>query len=146
MAIKKKNIAGSKSAKAGGKNYLSGKSKPRIASGKKASVRGSSSRSVLEEHDALYTISSRLRPIGNSKGVIIPNRVIEEAGISPEAELVIQASDGVILISEAKSLPGVNTDLSTWEEQFRKAIKEGKEPENDLWGNIQNRFDKEEWS
>jgi antitoxin component of MazEF toxin-antitoxin module len=56
----------------------------------------------LEEEAVLYSVSSRLRRIGNSRGVILSNRLIEEAGIAPDAELVLKAVEGVIIIAEAK--------------------------------------------
>lgn len=39
----------------------------------------------------------------------------------------------------------VNTDLSSWGKQFKKAIKEDYKPESDLWGGVQNAFDRKEW-
>ena len=101
---------------------------------------------ILRENESHYTIQSRIREIGNSKGVILSNRVIEEAGFSVEADLLIHASEGIIIIQEVKNRPAVNTDLSTWDAQFKKAIKEGRKPEGDLWGHIENSFDKEEWT
>ena len=100
--------------------------------------------SRLKEPQATYTVTSRMRSIGNSKGVILPGRLIEEAGISPDADLLISAADGVIQISQA-SAGGINTDLSTWDAQFRQAIKKAK-PGSDLWDGIKNRFDEEEWT
>ena len=82
----------------------------------------------------------------NSKGVILPNRIIEEAGIAPNADVIIQVADGVILICEADSLNSVNTNLSSWDEQFKTAIKRGNKPKADVWDGIQNRFDEEEWA
>jgi antitoxin component of MazEF toxin-antitoxin module len=127
---KKKNTPESPSAKAVGNHYRSKESRT----------------PVLKEPNQPYTISSRIRPIGNSKGVILPNRVIEEAGISPDADLIIQVSDGVILITEVKSPGNVKTDLSSWEEHFKNAIKMGNQPEPDVWEGMQNHFDKEEWT
>jgi antitoxin component of MazEF toxin-antitoxin module len=107
---------------------------------------GVAKKSVLNEPSPSYSISSRIRPIGNSKGVILPNRVIEEAGISPDADLIIQVSDGVIMIAEAKSPGSVNTNLSSWDEHFKHAKKMGNKPGTDVWDGMQNRFDKEEWT
>ena len=101
---------------------------------------------VLKEPNQPYSVSSRIRAIGNSKGVILSNRVIREAGISPDADLIIQVSDGVILIAEAKSAGRVNTDLPSWDEHYKKAIKKGNKPEPDEWEGMQNRFDEEEWT
>src|SRR4051794_36477352 len=76
-------------------------------------------KSVLNDMNPSYSITSRIRPIGNSKGIILPNRVIEESRISPTADLVIRAGDGVILIAEAESHRRVNTSLSSWDDQFK---------------------------
>jgi len=102
--------------------------------------------SVLNESDVSYSIASKIRSIGNSKGVILPTRIIEEAGISPDADLIIQVSAGVIMIAEAKPPASVNTDLSSWDKQFKNAIKMGNKPETDVWDAIQNGFDEEEWT
>src|SRR6476620_7486937 len=50
--------------------------------------------SILKEQPPSYSIASRIRAIGNSKGVILPNRIIEETGIAPDADILIQVSDG----------------------------------------------------
>jgi antitoxin MazE len=91
---------------------------------------------------AFYT--SRIRAIGNSKGVILNNRLIETAGLNVEADIMIQANDGVITIIQMKA-PGVNTDLSTWDKQFKAAIRKGARPEGDLFEGMANDFDSKEW-
>lgn len=103
-------------------------------------------KSVLKEPSALYTTSSKIRSIGNSKGVILSLQVIEEAGIPFDANVIIKVTDGEIIIKQDKSFQAINTDLSTWELQFKKAIKHGNKSEADLWGGIQNHFDEEEWT
>lgn len=100
----------------------------------------------ISEAPGAYAASSKIRQIGNSKGVILPNRIIEEAGISPDADLIIKVEDGVIMIAEAKVEGSVNTDLSSWDKQFKNAIKMGNKPETDLWDNMKNQFDEEEWA
>jgi antitoxin component of MazEF toxin-antitoxin module len=102
--------------------------------------------SILNESNPTYSISSKIRPIGNSKGVILPNRVIEEAGISADADLIIRVYEGVIVIAESRETININTDLSTWDEQFKKAIKKGIKPETDVWDGMQNQFDEEGWT
>ena len=91
-------------------------------------------------------VSSRIRAIGNSRGVILSNQLIDRAGISPDADIVISAFKGMITIIEAKKTSQVNTDLSTWDEAFKKANRAGKKPEGDLWEGIGNTFDAEEWT
>lgn len=128
------------------KNYQSKESSLKHKSKKKLMNEGVSGMSALNEPVQSYSISSKIRPIGNSKGVILPNRVIEEAGISPDADLIIQVAEGLIIIAEAKSTGSVNTDLSSWDEQFKKVIKLGNKSEPDLWGGMQNSFDEEGWT
>jgi len=98
--------------------------------------------SYAEEPVASYT--SRIRAIGNSKGVILNNQLIEAAGISQDADIIINAGAGIIYIVEAKA-PGINTDLSTWDKQFKAAIKKGATPEKDMFEGLENEFDKKEW-
>jgi len=146
MKSKKKNISESQSGKHDGKNYRAVDSSPKHRPGKKQMGEKMPLVPVVKEPNPSYSVSSRIRQIGNSKGVILPNRVIEEARISPDADLIIQVSDGVILIAEARSPGSVNTDLSSWDEQFKNAIKRGNKPETDVWDGMQNRFDEEEWA
>jgi hypothetical protein len=90
-----------------------------------------------------YSSSGKIRSIGNSRGVILNNRILEEAGISTESNVLIHASKGAIIIMEEKTNSAANTDLSTWETQFKKA--KSQKPDADLWGDIKNEFDLEEW-
>jgi hypothetical protein len=39
----------------------------------------------------------------------------------------------------------INTKLSTWEAQLKRAIRNGDKPETDLFEAMENTFDKEEW-
>jgi antitoxin component of MazEF toxin-antitoxin module len=100
---------------------------------------------LAKEFSPVYSVSSKLRDIGNSKGVILNNRVIAQAGITPEADLIIHASDGVVII-QVKETANVNTNLSSWDAQYKKAMKKGKRPEGDVWEGMENKFDQEEWT
>ena len=88
--------------------------------------------------------TSRIRPIGNSRGVILNSEAMAPAGLDPEADIIIQASKGVITIVQVKQT-GFNTVLSTWDKQFKAAIKKGALPEDDLFDGMNNRFDTKEW-
>jgi len=116
-----------------------------IAAGKEYLVSGSYKKntkvSVLEEPLASYT--SRIRAIGNSKGVILNNQLIESAGLSPEMDILIVAAEGAITITQKDA--GVNTDISTWDKQFKNAVKKGAKPEGDLFEGMKNDFDEKEW-
>lgn len=87
---------------------------------------------------------SRMRRIGNSKGVILSTRVIEAAGLNASDEIIIQAIDGAVYILPLQT-GDVNTDLSTWDRQFKKAMKAGDRPEGDMFGELLNEFDTNEW-
>lgn len=92
----------------------------------------------------LASSTSRLRAIGNSKGVILNNQLIEKAGLNADMDVVIRAEEGVITIIQVKE-PPVNNDLSTWDKQFKAAIKKGAKPEKDLFGGMTNDFEVNEW-
>jgi antitoxin component of MazEF toxin-antitoxin module len=89
------------------------------------------------------SIVTKIRAIGNSRGVILNSQLIEAAGINSEAEIIIKAAKGVIVI-QAKA-PVINTNLSTWDKQFKAAIKKGAKPEKDLFNGAGNEFDLKEW-
>ena len=89
-------------------------------------------------------ITSRLRPIGNSRGLILNSKLIDAAGLNADADIMIEARDGVITIIQMKS-PVANTDLSAWDKQFKAAIKKGAKPEGDLFESMANDFDLKEW-
>jgi antitoxin MazE len=98
--------------------------------------------SQADEPSVEYT--TRIRPIGNSNGVILNNQLLDFAGLDAEREIVLRALNGLITIKQAKK-PAVNTDLSTWDKQFKAAIKAGDIPEGDMWEGMENEFDKTEW-
>lgn len=114
------------------------------AGGKKRTPPGITSRELTNPVKSKASIRSRIRPIGNSKGVILSNHIIEAAGLNAAADIVIQAADGVIYILQLKT-PEVNTDLSTWDKQFKEAIKTGNKPDDDLFNGMANEFDSKEW-
>ena len=92
-----------------------------------------------------HSVITRLRPFGNSKGVILSNKLLQSAGIDNKNDIEVYANKGSIIISQVKQLQKVNTDLSTWDKQFKDAIKNGALPDNDLFEEMQNDFDKTEW-
>lgn len=96
------------------------------------------------KQDALIMYQSRLRAIGNSKGVILNNDLIETSGIRFEEDIILYAAVGSITIVQAKA-EDVNTDLSSWGKQFKAAFKKGFKPEDDMFTDMSNEFDKNEW-
>lgn len=91
------------------------------------------------------SVSTRIRKIGNSKGILLNNRIINKAGIEDGAEVIVTAGKNRIIITPAQSKRKINTDISTWKAQFKAAIKAGDKPETDLFEGMENEFDKEEW-
>ena len=91
------------------------------------------------------SVSGRIRKIGNSKGILLSNSMIKELGVGDDAEVIVTAEKGRIIIMAAGNKSKINTDLSTWEAQFRNAIKNGEKPEKDMFNGLENKFDKEEW-
>src|SRR4051812_5599605 len=91
------------------------------------------------------SMRSKIRSVGNSKGIILSNQLLQKAGLSEHAEITVTALEGQIIIMEIKSPESVNTDLSSWEQQFKNAIKKGAVPEKDLFSGMANEFDQDEW-
>jgi len=97
----------------------------------------------LNEPEVTYT--SKIRAFGNSSGVILNSQLMQTAGLVPDQDILIQARTGIISIIQVKET-GVNLDLSSWDKQFKSAIKKtGTRPESDLFGGMENEFDKKEW-
>lgn len=91
------------------------------------------------------SITGRIRKIGNSKGILLSNSMIKELGVEDNAAVIVTSEKGRIIIKPAENKRKINTDLSTWEAQFKAAIKMGDKPEKDLFEGMENKFDKEEW-
>jgi antitoxin component of MazEF toxin-antitoxin module len=97
---------------------------------------------IIREPEVSY--SSRVRAIGNSKGVILNSQALEVSGLNPDGDILVQAGKGFITIVSAKRTP-VNTDLSTWDKHFKSVIKTGMKPETDLFEGLENDFDSKGW-
>ena len=102
----------------------------------------SGSDSHVNEPAVEYT--AKIRAIGNSKGVILNNQLMDFAGLAADEDIIIRATNGQITIKQAEKYI-VNTDRSTWEKQLKAAIKAGNIPEGDMWEGLENEFDKTEW-
>ncbi len=77
--------------------------------------------------------------IGNSKGLIIPKKLLSAFGEAKQVD--IQAKDGGLIITPLAE----HKSRSNWEQQFYDAIAKGIIPENDLI-DVENDFDKKEWT
>jgi antitoxin component of MazEF toxin-antitoxin module len=91
-----------------------------------------------------HAVKSRIRAIGNSKGVILNNQLLKDANINTDADVVAFADEGKIIIMQAKNTD-INTDISTWDLQFKAAKKKGFKPKGDLFDGLRNDFDSKEW-
>ncbi len=77
-----------------------------------------------------------LTKIGNSKGVIIPAKVLQECGFEDKANLEIR-NGSLVLSANKKPRDG-------WEEKFIRKLKSG-DDNKPLMAEFQNEFDNEEW-
>ena len=91
-------------------------------------------------------VRTKIRSIGNSRGIILSNKLLQKAGLAQDADIIVTAHNGQIIIVELKVQGVVNTDLSSWEKQFKQAIKKRNVSEKDLFEGIRNEFDQNEWT
>lgn len=91
----------------------------------------------------LLQAKSVFRDNSNSKGIVISRKMMDLAGIHTK-NIIIEASKGEIRIRPIDDKK-VNTDLSSWDKQFKDAMKLGQVPDSDLFDGMKNKFDEEEW-
>ena len=82
-------------------------------------------------------MKTTLRKIGNSSGVILSKKIVEELNIEPKDELELLVKDGVILIKK------IAEPREFWKEQFLKA---GVSQDSKVLIDFPNQFDEEEWT
>ena len=82
-------------------------------------------------------MTTRIRKIGNSSGIIISKRMLEELNIEPKDELELTVKDGKILIQK------IDEPRKDWKE---KLLKAGSMQEKGDLMEFQNDFDTEEWT
>ena len=82
---------------------------------------------------------TRLKKIGNSKGITLSKHLLEQYQFEDEVE-ILPLENG-ILIMPVKVKP-----REQWDEQFKKAKKEGHVPDKALLEGFSNSFDKKEWT
>jgi len=75
-----------------------------------------------------FTIRTSIQKVGNSKGVILSAKMLSELHLVEGSEVEVSLTDTGILISPVSSQPvspnkEVNRDLSSWDNQFKAAIK-----------------------
>lgn len=87
---------------------------------------------------------THLTKIGNSFGIILNKKILQQAGVSSSKEINIEVKDGAIIIAPVTADVQVNLDRSTWDAQFKKAIKAGNKPEKSVWpDNLSTKADKD---
>lgn len=82
-------------------------------------------------------MKTKLRKIGNSSGIILSKRILEQLNIEENDELKLAIKDGKILIEK------VSEARVNWKEQFLKA---GSLEDNEHEMTFSNQFDEEEWT
>lgn len=83
---------------------------------------------------------TKLIQIGNSMGIRIPKSLIKQFDLDKgEIELSVE-KDG-IMIKPQTSIP----PREQWDMLFSKAISAGEKPEKDVFEDLQNEADKNEW-
>ena len=82
-------------------------------------------------------MTTRIRKIGNSSGIIISKRMLEELNIEPKDELELTEKDGKILIQK------IDEPRKDWKE---KLLKAGSMQEKGDLMEFPNDFDTEEWT
>ena len=91
-------------------------------------------------------MQTNLKKIGNSFGIILNKKLLNEAGITNSSDVTIEARDNTIIISPLKKRRALNRDLSTWRKQIKAAIKQGQKPEKSVWGNGVSEQEEKEWT
>ena len=82
---------------------------------------------------------TKLRKIGNSKGITLSKSLLEQYQFEEEVEIVTQENG--LLIMPVKAKP-----REEWETQFKTAIRQGHKPDNALLEVFPNQFDKDNWT
>ena len=84
-------------------------------------------------------MKTRIKKIGNSKGITLSKTLLEQYQFEDEVEVIPQENG--LLIMPVKVRP-----REQWDEQFKKAKKEGHTPDKALLEGFKNSFDKKEWT
>lgn len=92
-----------------------------------------------------FTARASIRKIGNSKGIILSGKALAELNLVEGSEVEILYSGHGIQIVPAPQKKKLNTDLSTWGNQYKAAIKAGDLPDKDIFNGLTNEFDSKEW-
>ena len=83
-------------------------------------------------------MTSHLINIGSAKAISIPEKLIKKYKFENEIELK-PLEDGIFISRKRNMREG-------WDEQIRKALASGEEPENDPFENLSTDWDNTEWT
>jgi antitoxin component of MazEF toxin-antitoxin module len=90
-------------------------------------------------------MQSSIKKIGNSLGVILNKKLLQQSGIKTGSEITIEAKEGTIIIKPRIKKRRVNRDLSTWRKQMKKAITKGQKPEKSIWPDDMSKKADKKW-
>lgn len=82
-------------------------------------------------------MTTKLRKIGNSSGIILSKRILDELDIEAKDKLELVVEDGKILIQK------MTEPRENWKEQFLSA---GSLEDHENAMTFSNQFDEEEWT
>ncbi|MEI7897439.1 MAG: AbrB/MazE/SpoVT family DNA-binding domain-containing protein [bacterium] len=85
-------------------------------------------------------MEASLVKIGNSQGLIIPNRVLKKLGVVTRFN-ILEKEGNLVCIPVHDDKP-----RQYWEQDFARALKDGNIPDQDIFDNITNEFDNTEWT
>ena len=83
-------------------------------------------------------MKTKLKKIGNSKGITLSKTLLEQYQFDDEVEIIAQENGLLIMPTKAKS-------RERWEEQFKAAKKAGHKPDPAMLEGFSDSFDKKEW-
>lgn len=83
-------------------------------------------------------MKTRLKKIGNSKGITLSKTFLHQYQFTDEVEIIPQ-ENGLLII------PVKVTPREQWEEQFKRAKKEGIIPDKALLEGFKNSFEEKDW-
>ncbi len=84
-------------------------------------------------------METKLINIGNSRGIIIPKRIIDRLG---SRSFKISETEGSIIL---KPIEPTNEPRAGWQEAFAKVVRESGY-DGDFFKDVRNDFDEDEWT
>ena len=83
---------------------------------------------------------ANIKKIGNSKGVVIPPLYLSKLNLDKDSPVDIEITNEEIIIKPVKN------PRADWNKVFSDAINKGEKPDTDLFDEMSNNFDDEEWT